>query len=133
MPRWSRHVRDAAARPFWIALGVLCVALGVAGIFLPLLPTTPFLLAAAYCFARSSPRLHQWLTMHPRLGPPIEAWRRHGAISRRAKMAAVGAMAATLAMTVALRFSTMVVVIQALTLVCVSLFILTRPDPPAGV
>ncbi len=58
-----------------IGLGVLMVGLGAAGIFLPLLPTTPFLLIAAYLFARSSRRWHDWLLHHKRLGPYIHAWR----------------------------------------------------------
>lgn len=54
--------------------GWLCVVLGVLGIFLPLLPTTPFILLAAWLFARSSERFHEWLVTHPKLGPIISAW-----------------------------------------------------------
>src|SRR5690606_31846161 len=63
--------------------GALCVALGVLGIFLPLLPTTPFLLLAAWLFMRSSPRMHQWLVQHRRLGPFIRAWEGGAGLERR--------------------------------------------------
>ncbi|WP_370978391.1 YbaN family protein [Agaribacterium sp. ZY112] len=61
-------------KPLLLSLGCICVALGVLGIFLPLLPTTVFLLAASWCFARSSERFHRWLYSHPKLGPFIKAW-----------------------------------------------------------
>ena len=60
---------------FFVVLGMLSVALGTAGIVLPLLPTTPFLLLSAYLFAKSSPRWHDWLVNHKHLGPYIHAWR----------------------------------------------------------
>lgn len=117
-------------RPFWFALGCLAVVAGVIGITLPLLPTTPFLLLAAFCFARSSPRLHRWLLEHPRLGPPIADWRQHGAISRRLKIRAVLFMVAALALTVLAGFSLQILAVQALVLVLVALFLLTRPEGP---
>lgn len=70
----------------FLALGVLNVALGTAGIFLPLLPTTPFLLLAAYLFARSSPRWHAWLLNHPSLGPYIHAFRSKSGLTRSQKL-----------------------------------------------
>ena len=84
-------------RFLYIAIGAVAVALGIAGVFLPLLPTTPFLLVAAWAFARSSPRLEAWLVGHPRLGPPLVAWRERGAIPARAKAVALTFMAASLA------------------------------------
>ncbi|MGF1724194.1 YbaN family protein [Photobacterium nomapromontoriensis] len=65
--------------------GWLCVALGVIGAFLPLLPTTPFLLLASACFMRGSPRLNHWLLQHPKFGPMLQNWHLHHAISRTVK------------------------------------------------
>lgn len=81
----------------YIAIGCIAVLLGVIGIFVPLMPTTVFLLIGAWAFAKSSPRLEAWLVDHPRLGPPIRDWREHGAINTRAKILAVTAMTASLA------------------------------------
>jgi uncharacterized membrane protein YbaN (DUF454 family) len=106
------------------------MGLGIAGIVLPLVPTTPFLLLAAFAFARSSPRLHDWLLAHPRLGPPINDWRTHRAISRRAKGLAVGAMAAALGLSIATGLPVWLVAVQAVVLALVAAFILTRPDGP---
>ena len=74
----------------WLVLGCVFVALGVIGAILPLMPTTIFLILAAGCFARSSPRLEAWLLDHPRFGPTLRAWRRDGAIGGRAKAMACG-------------------------------------------
>lgn len=63
------------------------LALGLIGVFLPLLPTVPFVLLAAWCFARSSPRLEHWLLEHKRYGPHIRAWRTSRSISRSGEYA----------------------------------------------
>lgn len=119
-------------RVVWACFGMLALALGLAGIVLPLLPTTPFLLLAAFCLARSSQRLHDWLVWHPRLGPPIRDWQANGAIAPRAKRMAMVAIAATLAISLALGFDARLIAVQALVLAGVSLFILTRPDGAGG-
>jgi len=119
-------------RTLWFGLGIAAVAAGVVGIVLPLVPTTPFLLLAAFAFSRSSPRFEAWLVDHPRLGPPIRDWRAHRAIGRRAKVVAVGLMAATLVATWAAGVGTTILVVQVVVLAAVSVFILTRPDAPGG-
>lgn len=69
--------------------GAAALALGFVGMFLPLLPTVPFVLLAAFCFARSNPAWEDRLLAHPTFGPHIRAWRADGSISRRGKTAAV--------------------------------------------
>lgn len=66
----------------YAGLGVLCVILGVIGIFLPVLPTTPFILLAAWLFARSSERFHTWIKEHPRFGPILAIWGESQGISK---------------------------------------------------
>lgn len=80
--------RGRVARIAWLSLGLVLVGIGFVGIFVPLLPTTDFLILAVPCFARSSPRLERWLLEHPRFGPAIRAWREGGVIPRHAKIAA---------------------------------------------
>lgn len=80
------------ARPFWLGAGIVSFALGTIGIPLPIMPTVPFYLLAAFCFARSHPAWEQRLLDHPTWGPPIRRWRESRAISRRAKVSAIGAM-----------------------------------------
>lgn len=113
-----------------LGLGWLAVAIGLLGIFLPVLPTTPFIILAAALFARSSPRFEQWLVEHPRLGKPLTDWRRDGAISRPAKIASVSMMTASYGL---LWFagspSPYVRAIVALILVSCAVFVLSRPEP----
>ena len=134
MPQ-ERPQRRIAARPvrlLWCLLGLTALALGIAGTVLPLLPTTPFILLAAFAFAQSSPRLHHWLTTHRRFGPLIANWQQHGAISRRTKQLSVAVMIGAFALSVALGVRPLLLAIQALVLAGAATFVLTRPDgPPA--
>jgi hypothetical protein len=80
-------------RAFWIGAGAVCLLLGVVGLLLPLLPTTPFVLLAAGCFARGSERCERWLLEHPYFGPKVRDWRENRAVPRAAKWWATLAMA----------------------------------------
>ena len=77
------------------ALGTLFLLLGIIGIFMPILPTTPFLLLATACYARSSRRFYNWLMNHPALGPLIVEWRTYRSIPWRIKLVAVATMTLT--------------------------------------
>jgi uncharacterized membrane protein YbaN (DUF454 family) len=118
-------------RAVWFTLGWVSVGLGVVGMALPLLPTVPFLLLAAVCFARSSDAAHDWLTNHPRLGPPIADWRASGAIRRPVKRIAMLSIMASFAIPLSLGAPPWVLATQAAALIGVSIFILTRPEGPA--
>lgn len=86
-------------RHLWTGAGLGFAAIGAVGAFLPLLPTVPFLLLALFCFARGNPVWEQRLLDHSRWGPPLRQWRERRAISRRAKKAALIAMAISVVVT----------------------------------
>lgn len=86
-------------RSLYLALAWVCVLLGLIGAFLPLMPTTVFLLIAAWAFSRSSERWHRWLRDHVHFGETIRAWEEHHAMPRRAKRIAFAALAASYALT----------------------------------
>ena len=110
------------------ALGFMFVGLGLAGVFLPPLPTTPFLLLAAGCFARSSPAFHDWLLTHRLLGPYIRDWERDRSIPLTAKVTAVSMMAASLSwMAFASNAPAIAVWMAGALLSCVAAWIITRP------
>jgi len=114
----------------WVGAGWGAFGLGLVGAALPLLPTVPFMLLAAFCFARGSARFHRWLVEHPRFGPAIRSWRAHGAISRDGKRWALVGIFASFTVSFILGVSATVIAIQAATLGCVALFVLTRPEGP---
>ncbi|MDD1782397.1 YbaN family protein [Enterovibrio sp. ZSDZ35] len=85
-----------------LSVGWICVALGVIGIFLPLLPTTPFMLLASACFMRGSPRIAKWLHEHPKFGPALNNWHQHRAIDRRIKRRANVCIVASFCLSIAI-------------------------------
>ena len=117
-------------RPFWIIFGLLALALGAIGVVLPLLPTTPFVILAAFAFAKGEPRLAALLERHRVFGPIIQDWRTHGAIAPTYKATAVGMMLATFLGSIFLGFSSQILVIQAVVMAIAALFILSRPNGP---
>ena len=78
-------LRPLWQRALWLGAGGLALLTGIVGIFLPLLPTTPFVLLAAFCFSRGSARWEGWMLNHPRFGPIVQDWRAHRAVPLRAK------------------------------------------------
>jgi uncharacterized membrane protein YbaN (DUF454 family) len=78
---------------FWLA-GSVSLALGLVGVVLPGLPTTPFVLLAAACYAKASPRLHGWLLNHRFMGPMVRDWEQHRSLTRRTKTVAQVSMVA---------------------------------------
>ena len=114
----------------WCVLAYASLGMGIIGIFVPGLPTTVFVLIAAWAATRGSQRLHDWLLGHPRFGPSIRHWREHGAVSRRGKKMATATMLVCAAITlwcVPLLW-VKVVSIGCMAVVCVWLW--SRPLPP---
>lgn len=115
-------------RYVWAILGFACLGFALVGIVLPLLPTVPFLLLAAFFFARSSERMHNWLLSHPKLGPPIEDWQTRGAINPAAKRIASLSIVLVFGLSLVLGLRPMILIIQAVVLSCVLIFIWSRPN-----
>lgn len=88
----DRTPLPAVVRGALVALALLSLTLAVVGVFLPVMPTVPFVLLAAWAAARSSPKLNAWLEQHPRMGPMIVDWRRGGVVRRGAKWTASALM-----------------------------------------
>ena len=82
-------LENRLAKSLVFAVGVLSVVLGIAGVFLPVLPTTPFILFAAWCFLKSSARAHQWIYRQPVFGKALKDWEQHRSISRPTKRIAL--------------------------------------------
>ena len=85
-----------ARRIFYVGLGLVCFGLGVLGAFLPVLPTTPFLLVSLWAFSLSSKRLETWLLNHRRFGPRLVAWRKERVVPLPVKLTAWGSMIGSL-------------------------------------
>ena len=120
----ARH----AARTAWVILGVLALGIGIVGIFLPLLPTTPLVILTAFAFAKGSPRLRRMITTHRIFGPIVEDWEQNGSIAKPYKIAACASMPVVLLISLAVGVPAFVIVIQVICLGGAAFFVLTRPS-----
>ncbi|WP_018692158.1 YbaN family protein [Algicola sagamiensis] len=116
-------------RVFYFISGWISLGLGFIGIFLPLLPTTPFVLLAAVCFSRSSERVHEWLLAHRLFGPIIIDWQRYGVIKRKTKMLSTSTMVLFISYPMIWgTFSIYIKLVIIMIMVGVTWFIWTRPS-----
>ncbi len=131
--RTAAPVLSRSTRHLMLALGLVCTAVGIAGLILPLLPGTVFLLIAAWAFSRSSERLHQWLFHHPRFGRTIRDWHYYRAIPTGAKLLAVTMMSGSF-IYVAFTYSDewLITALVGATLAPVAIWIATRPNAGRG-
>lgn len=118
----------AIAKLLWRLLAGVLVALGLVGVFLPVLPTVPFLLAAAWAAGHGWPSLERWLLAHPRYGEHIVRWRQSGAVPRRAKWAATGMMSLSAAVLLATGAPLAVKVGAPLAMAAVAIWLWRRPE-----
>ena len=99
-PVIERKPLSRLAKMLYTFAGGLALLLGVIGIFLPVLPTTPFILLAAACFAKASPRVHQWMLQHPLIGPMLRNWQEHRSLTRGTKYVAIISMVLMLGLSI---------------------------------
>jgi len=119
--------KNKALKALLIFVGWLSVVLGVIGIFLPIMPTTPFLLLAAACFVRTSPKFYQWLVGHPRLGKYIVYYLEGKGIPLKAKIYTIALIAISMSVTSYIVPVTAVKVLLPLIGVLVALYIVRQP------
>ncbi len=115
---------------FWFTIGFISLAFGAVGIILPLLPTTPFMLVAAFSLSRSSERWHKWLINHKIFGALIKNWQKYGAINGYAKIVSTVSIVIVFSLSIVMDVNKIVILIQFFVLGSVTIFILSRPLPP---
>ena len=119
------------SRVSWLLLAWSFLGLGVLGLFLPLLPTTVFVIVSAWAFAKSSPEREAWLLNHKVFGPPLQNWRKYGAISKRAKTMAFTLITVSAALSVwMLRPNIALIAVVLLCLAAVVFYIYRLPVMP---
>ena len=118
-------LRNAA----WRILGTVSVAIGVINAFLPLLPTTEFLLIGVWAYGKGAPELRERLLAHPRFGPPLRNWQEGRRMSRQAKRAALSGMALSFGFTWAALGNGWPIAAIAAGLLSLAFYLGSRPEP----
>ncbi|MFT5487922.1 MAG: uncharacterized membrane protein YbaN (DUF454 family) [Paracoccaceae bacterium] len=125
----AKPMNSRTGRYLLMALGWLCITIGLVGVVVPVLPTTVFLLIAAWAFSKSSDRFQRWLLEHPYLGPPVIAWRDRGAIPLKAKVLAIAMMTTSLSIIVFYVASDWVLpTVVGVIMAAAGLYVVTRPN-----
>ncbi|MFG1358108.1 YbaN family protein [Xanthobacter pseudotagetidis] len=124
--RW--FAREALYRRMLFAAGCLFLVVGAIGMVVPMLPGTVFLILAAWCFARSSPRFEAWLLAHPYLGPSVARWKATGAIPPVAKALAMSSFIGTLTGAWYFGAPRILLIVLATLFAVLAVFMLTRPN-----
>lgn len=114
---------------FYLILAYFSAGLGIIGAFLPLLPTTPFLLLAAWAATRGSPELHRWLYEHPKYGPQLIAWEEKRAVATEAKILACTLATSSWIIMLLMTDGWLVPTVTGILFVCGGTFLVTRPSP----
>ena len=122
------HFKSATMRYIWLTLGFITLGFAILGVILPLLPTVPFLLIAAFFFAKSSKKIHNWLLTHHLFGSLIDDWHKHGAIAKKAKYMATVSVVLVIAVSLIIALEPLILGIQVILLSLVMLFIWSRPN-----
>ncbi|MGH1578043.1 YbaN family protein [Planktotalea sp.] len=119
-------------KALWFSLGALALTLGALGVVLPVLPTTPFVILAAFAFGKSSPRLHAWLLNSRFFGPMIKDWEAHGVIPTKVKWLACSMMGAVFLFSLYAGAPKAVIIGQAIGISLGAAYVISRPGRPKG-
>lgn len=123
-------ILQRVSRSAFLVLGVICVGLGIVGAFVPVMPTTIFLILAVGCFSKSDPRLEQRLLDHPQFGPVLSDWRSTKSIRRKTKFVAIATIIVTISLSVLAIHKTWVQALVGGIGIGVCLYIWTRRTKP---